>query len=214
MSQGGGFDFTGDKGIILNGRNYTTTYKDATWNGSYDAKDMARIFLCAAAITFLGLSFLCWKCQQTQGGWNRESLTRSGINSGLGPFMTAMGYGPEYLNRNKYGRDIASLLEDDDTGFDGLVQPEHHPIYYSFVDKLETQYNLQQKALDSPLTACYIFAKLYFKSQFQNVQGGDIDGTLTAIKEALKTFKSSCMYLASDLSDQIDKFLKIAMTLH
>ncbi|GIX63899.1 variant erythrocyte surface antigen-1 family protein [Babesia caballi] len=51
-SQGGGFDFNGS-GIIQNGRaNYTTKYKDATWNGSKDSTKMARIFLGATAITF------------------------------------------------------------------------------------------------------------------------------------------------------------------
>ncbi|GIX63611.1 proteasomal ubiquitin receptor ADRM1 [Babesia caballi] len=51
MSQGGGFDFTGS-GIIQLGKGYTSKYPAATWNGSDDAKDVARIFLGATAITF------------------------------------------------------------------------------------------------------------------------------------------------------------------
>ncbi|GIX66041.1 variant erythrocyte surface antigen-1, beta subunit [Babesia caballi] len=167
--------------------------------------------LCAAAMAFLGLSYMYHQCKITHG-WGTNKLTGSDVNSGLGPFMKDMGYDTMYLNGNKRGNDIASLLEDGGKGFDSLVQPEHHPIYYSFVDKLETQYNLQQKALDSPLTACYIFAKLYFTSQFKKPEGTRIDGTLEQIKEALKTFKSSCWSSAQDLSEQIDKFLKKAMT--
>ncbi|GIX64859.1 uncharacterized protein BcabD6B2_42940 [Babesia caballi] len=212
MSQGGGFDFTGDKGIILNGRNYTTKYHEATWDGSDDAKNMARIFLCAATIAFLGLSFLCWKCKQTQGGWNGGSLTGSGTDP-LGFFMTTMGYQSNYLDSGKKGSAVASLLEDDDTGFDGLVQPATKNIYDNFVQTLEYTYKPALDALSSPLTACYKFAKLYFTSQFTKSQGTRIDGTLEQIKEALKTFKSSCGYSAPDLSEQIGGYIRIAMTL-
>ncbi|GIX64584.1 uncharacterized protein BcabD6B2_40190 [Babesia caballi] len=68
MSRGGDFDFTGDKGIIQNGHaSYTTKYKDATWDGSQNDKDMACIFLGSVVITFFGLSFLDWKCSVNHG---------------------------------------------------------------------------------------------------------------------------------------------------
>ncbi|GIX62774.1 uncharacterized protein BcabD6B2_22090 [Babesia caballi] len=209
MSQGGDFDFTGDKGIIKKGNKYTSKYQDATWNGSDDAKDMAHIFLGAAAMTFWGLSFMYHQCTIAQG-WGVDKL--AGGSTRLGAFITTMGYNPTYLDGGKNGHDIAKLLEDGGTGFDGLVKPETQNIYDNYVRELDTQYDPQNNALNSPLTACYKFAKLYFTSQFTKSQGTGIDGTLEQIKEALKTFKSSCGYSAPDLSEQIDKFLKTAMT--
>ncbi|GIX62315.1 reverse-transcriptase domain containing protein,putative [Babesia caballi] len=158
-SQGGGFNFNG-KGIILNGReNYTSKYQGATWDGSDNNGEMARIFLGAVVIIFLGLSFLDWKCRQAYGGWATEYMTGSS-GWGLGQFMKDMGYSPEYLNGNKNGTAVASLLEDGGTGFDGLVKPETQNIYDNFVQALEDTYKPASDALSSPLTGCYNFAKI------------------------------------------------------
>ncbi|GIX64526.1 variant erythrocyte surface antigen-1, beta subunit [Babesia caballi] len=209
VSQGGGFNFD-DSGIIKNGNGYTSAYLTESGNITENDEALAQIFLGTAAITFFGLSFLAWKCRQTHGGWNRESLIGSGINSGLGKFMKNMGYDPTYLNGNKRGKDVAQLLEDGETGFDGLVKPETQIIYDNFVRKLETQYNPQTNALNSPLTACYKFARVYFTSKFK--RGEPVDATLTSIKAALETFKSSCRSSASDLFDQIGSFIFESMT--
>ncbi|GIX61808.1 variant erythrocyte surface antigen-1, beta subunit [Babesia caballi] len=207
----GDYNFS-DSGVIQHGKGYTSKYKDATWDGSDNNGEMARIFLCAAAITFLGLSFLCWKCKHTQGGWNGESLTGSDVNSGLGQFMRDMGYQSKYFDGVKKGTDVASLLEENEKGFDGLVQPATKNFYDDFIQALETQYKPASNALNSPLTACYKFAKEYFTSQFKKPKGEVTDQTLTSIKDALQGFKSSCQNSAQDLSDQIGNFIKIAMT--
>ncbi|GIX65951.1 variant erythrocyte surface antigen-1 family protein [Babesia caballi] len=206
----GDYNFS-DSGVIQHGKGYTSKYKDATWDGSDNNGEMARIFLCAATIAFLGLSFLCWKCKQTQGGWNGGSLTGSGTDP-LGFFMTTMGYQSKYFDGVKKGTDVASLLEENEKGFDGLVQPATKNIYDDFIQALETQYKPASNALNSPLTACYKFAKEYFTSQFKKPKGEVTDQTLTSIKDALQGFKSSCQNSAQDLSDQIGNFIKIAMT--
>ncbi|GIX62460.1 uncharacterized protein BcabD6B2_18950 [Babesia caballi] len=200
MSQGGGFNFNG-KGIIQQGNNYTSKYQDAAWNGSDDAKDMARIFLCASAMAFFGLSYLYWRCKRTQGGgWGAEHLTGSGTDP-LGFFITTMGYQSNYLDSGKKGGNIVSLLEENGKGFDGLVQPATQIIYDNYVRKLKDTYKPASDTLGSPLTGCYNFAKYYCKYKFKNA--GDINGTLTAIKETLEKFSTLC-YSYSYLKDDIN----------
>ncbi|GIX64190.1 uncharacterized protein BcabD6B2_36250 [Babesia caballi] len=209
VSQGGSPNFSGDSGIIKNGNGYTSAYLTESGNITENDEALAQIFLGAAAITFFGLSFFAWKCRQTHGGWNRESLIGSGITSGLGPFMKNMGYDPTYLNKSMLGSQLAQLLTSGQ-GFDGLVKPETQIIYDNFVRKLETQYNPQTNALNSPLTACYKFARVYFTSKFK--RGEPVDATLTSIKAALESFKSLCRSSASDLYDQIGSFISESMT--
>ncbi|GIX65986.1 uncharacterized protein BcabD6B2_54220 [Babesia caballi] len=108
MSQGG-TEFSGH-GIIKKGNTYTSKYQDATWNGSESDTDMARIFLCASAMAFWGLSFLYWRCKQTPGGWATDRFTDS--QKGLQNFMSNMGYELAYLNKSTTGQEIAKLLED------------------------------------------------------------------------------------------------------
>ncbi|GIX61336.1 uncharacterized protein BcabD6B2_07710 [Babesia caballi] len=206
-SQGGGFDFSGF-GIIKKGNEYTSKYKDATWNGSESDTDMARIFLGATAITFWGLSFLDWKCSVNHG-WSGEKLTGDSY-SGLGTFMATMGYQSNYLDSNKNGTAVASLLEENGKGFDDLAKADTYATYENFVKELERKYDSQNNALNSPLTACYKFAKEYFKYKFKNA--GDVEGNLTAIKDALKKLKISCENSASDLKDAIETFIQTCLT--
>ncbi|GIX62037.1 variant erythrocyte surface antigen-1, beta subunit [Babesia caballi] len=208
-SQGGGFNFTSSRGIVRNNGNYTSKYKDATWSSSDQDKDMAQIFLGAATITFLGLSYLYFMCRDSRG-WSGETLNNS--NSGLKTFMPSVGYNFTYLNNDKHGRDIASLLDENEKGFDGLAKHDGYSMYSNLVKKLEAEYKPEgANALNSPLTACYKFAKLYFTSQFKKPKSEVMDQTLTSIKEALNTFKSSCKTSAPDLYDQIDNFISTVM---
>ncbi|GIX63148.1 uncharacterized protein BcabD6B2_25830 [Babesia caballi] len=201
ISQGGSFNFSGS-GIIVNGRNYTSEYQTASWDGSDDAKDMARIFLGAAAITFWGLSFMYHQCTIAQG-WGVDKL--AGGSTRLGPFMTTMGYQSNYLDSGKKGAAVASLLEENAKGFDGLLKHDGYTPYYNFIEKLQTQYNPQQNALNSPLTASYIAAKEYFSAQFGN--GEVVDETLKAVKKQLEAFKASCGLLYVDLKTAVNALL-------
>ncbi|GIX61150.1 variant erythrocyte surface antigen-1, beta subunit [Babesia caballi] len=210
MSQGGGFDFTGDKGIIEHGKGYTSNYQGATWDGSDQDKDMAQIFLGSVIITFLSLSFLGWKCSVNHGLYG-EKLADTKI-WGLGPFMKGMGYEPKYLNGSKRGQDVAQLLEDGDTGFDGLVKPDDSSTYENFVRKLEEAYKPEgSNALSNPLTAFFKFARVYFTPKFQNGQGAENDGTLKKIKKSLEAFRISCTTSAQDLQSEVGSFISTNM---
>ncbi|GIX62841.1 variant erythrocyte surface antigen-1 family protein [Babesia caballi] len=191
----------GSNGIAQSG--YQSTYKEANWP-SGDANDYAKVFLCAAIITFLGLSFLYWKCKISYGGWSTDNL--NGYSSALSIFISAVGFTTGQL-RPITGSDVADILAGHH-GFDELQKvSQSEYIYYSFINKLET--HGPQKGISCPLTNCYVLAKEYFKSTFK--RGASVDATLTSIKAALKSFKSACPFSASDLQNEIGDFLKEAM---
>ncbi|GIX62564.1 uncharacterized protein BcabD6B2_19990 [Babesia caballi] len=191
----------GDSGIIKGDGHYESKYKDFEWKEGQE-KDYLKVTLFAAAMAFLGLSYMYLKCSISYG-WAGESLNRAGA---LKNYVTWMGYGSNYLNRNKYGRDIAQLLEDRfGNKFDGLASPEEWSPYSTFLQNLETKYSSQRIAVNHPLTACYIAAKEYFTSQLKD--SDPADETLRAIKANIETFKTSCGLSDHDLKEQIGTLL-------
>ncbi|GIX62372.1 variant erythrocyte surface antigen-1 family protein [Babesia caballi] len=213
VSQGESPNFSGDSGIIKNNMGYTSEYQDADWEHNNDT-NYAMIFLGAASMMFYGLSFLYWKCKVSHGdGWSNSQLNDDG-GWGLGRFMRDMGFNPSRELRDVKGSKVATILDSEGAhNFDELQKAYGNGqyVYSNFVDELETQYNPQNNALNSPLTSCYKFAKHYFTSKFKERDSESIDQTLTAIKKSLEGFSKLCTTSAQDLQYRVGGFLKEAM---
>ncbi|GIX63400.1 extracellular matrix-binding ebh [Babesia caballi] len=203
-------DFTGDEGIVKDGGNYQSSYIHFEWQENH-IHDYLKITLCAASMMFYGLSFLYWKCKVSHGdGWSNSQLNDDG-GWGLGRFMRDMGFNPSRELRDVKGSKVATILDSEGAhNFDELQKAYGNGqyVYSNFVDELETQYNPQNNALNSPLTSCYKFAKHYFTSKFKERDSESIDQTLTAIKKSLEGFSKLCTTSAQDLQYRVGGFLK------
>ncbi|GIX62041.1 variant erythrocyte surface antigen-1 family protein [Babesia caballi] len=198
--------FDHNKGIVKRDNGYTSAYNTAQWENGRE-NDYAKVFLGAAVMAFYGVTYLYWKCTLQHDSWATDWLNVSG--QGLGYFMLQMGYQPSTELQNINGSKVAESLIRDPDGFSELKSAKHHHYTYSgFLNKFEEQ-NASNNALNSPLTACYKFAKHYFKSQFKDTEPSD--DTLLKIKKAFESFQSSCSNHYYDLKSEIDGFLKEAM---
>ncbi|GIX64772.1 fatty acid amide hydrolase 1 [Babesia caballi] len=111
------------------------------------------------------------------------------------------------------GSAIATLLEDEPNGFDGLnksyVMSTYLDAYQNFLHKLEERHGkdkLITKPTTCPLYSLHLAAKAYLKSQYHEHQADERDPNLKEIKEKLKSFKRARSH-SHELSDEFVKFL-------
>ncbi|GIX64271.1 variant erythrocyte surface antigen-1 family protein [Babesia caballi] len=202
----------GSNGIIKQddyGGRYIPTYKSAEWQVGLE-NDYAKVFLGAAVMAYYGITYLYWKCKIGYGGWGSFRLNGGGSDP-LSLFMVNMGFKTNELQNINGSQVVERLTSDHIYGFDELknVQNSYQSPYSDFLIQLEDRGPAQ--GINCPLTNCFILAKEYIKSQFTKSQGPRIDGTLTSIKEALPSFKSSCQTSAQDLYYQINNFISTYM---
>ncbi|GIX66232.1 variant erythrocyte surface antigen-1 family protein [Babesia caballi] len=193
--------FNGNSGIIKSDANYQSTYHDFNWEDSR-IHDYLKITLCAAAMAFLGLSYLYYQGSIRRGFENPHDWHSRFLNErdkAIGLYMNTMGFTSNHL-MEKTGQEVAELLNGNEKGFDDLAKPNSWSPYSTFLQELETKYGLQKTAVNHPFTACYIAAKEYFTLQFKN--GEQIDPCLTSIKQAFNMFQSSCGMIYQALREQ------------
>ncbi|GIX66236.1 variant erythrocyte surface antigen-1 family protein [Babesia caballi] len=195
---------------------YQSTYKDASWPVSNDdPKECAMVFLGVVPFVFWGLGYLYFKCRIPNDGWSADQLNVSGDSySGLGAFMTNMGFTPFHLKSMK-GSAVAQRL---DSGhiytFDELKKAyDFDSTYYSssypkFIEKLEEK--VSKTDTNTPLTTCFLLTKEYCQQLKQ--QGKQDEEVLSKIKTTLQGFETSFGYHNHELTDQIGSFISTHMS--
>ncbi|GIX65187.1 uncharacterized protein BcabD6B2_46220 [Babesia caballi] len=206
VSQGGGFNFSGD-GIVKNGGGYESAYRDAQWEEG-SKSEYVEIFLAVVPFVFWSMAYLYWKCKigQAYGGWADESLNASS-HSGLSHFILIMGFTPTQL-RNINGSDVSKLLDSGYNAFEELgAAYATYILYDSFITTLEQ--NGPQNAIDRPLSCCYLLTRFYCQ-HFKQKQ--ESDESLTKVRKKLEAFRKSSGNSAPDIKYQIDSFISTYMT--
>ncbi|GIX63402.1 extracellular matrix-binding ebh [Babesia caballi] len=172
-------EFTGNGLIGIDGE-YKSTYHNAKWEDN--ASEYAKIFLFLACLVFYFITFLYWMCH-SGGKWANGTITESNV---LGQFLTAMGFTPTQLNRNKQGSEIAKHL-DGSQGSAGSHELSEAcgsgnsvSSYATFLQQLERVG--PSKRPEYPLTICKRFSYEYLQSRYS---GTDITNAIGAIKEEL-----------------------------
>ncbi|GIX64264.1 variant erythrocyte surface antigen-1 family protein [Babesia caballi] len=155
------------KGIVQNNKDYKSVYDSADCFDSISEKQKvcALIFLGSAYVTYYFVTFLYWACSNNYSGpW--KSWTLGGTSYPLGQFMSEMGFNHIQLDGEKYGTQIAELLEAD-ACFEELknVHNSATSFYtsYTYSEYLE-KLNKKHKNLgwNYPLIGCYRLANCYF----------------------------------------------------
>ncbi|GIX65008.1 uncharacterized protein BcabD6B2_44430 [Babesia caballi] len=215
LAKGLGYGFLGYQGSTSFGSNgiansyYQSTYKDASWDGANNDHSIARIFLASSTAVFLALSFVYYQCKMQYGGWGTERL-QGGIHSGLGPFMSSMGFQPSRELKNIGGDKIANLLDSEGSNhFEELkkaYKPNSHAYLYSYSDFLKDLERIgpTDGAWKHPLTNCYLLARLYCK----HLKAQQDDGTLVTVQRMLQKLLESCGLSYGELKNEINRFMK------
>ncbi|GIX66321.1 uncharacterized protein BcabD6B2_57570 [Babesia caballi] len=141
----------GNNGIVT--ISYTSSYRDANWNGS-DALECALIFLTVVPVITFVLSYLHMKCK---AGWHSDNL-RSGA---LKIFFTAMGFDEFELNNANNGSNVARLIDEQLTT---MQVPSYN--YEALVAHLRTKAQNGLRRVDTnPLAKCFHIIQQYLTTE-------------------------------------------------
>ncbi|GIX65074.1 variant erythrocyte surface antigen-1 family protein [Babesia caballi] len=153
------------KNILQNPKN-SAYQSDADWNNltTSDKRDCAAILLGIMPVVYIGLTYLYWQCEGTDG-WSKQSLTDSGSSSSqdsLKNFMVKLGFEAGKLNQSKKGSDIATHLKSN--CFNELTSRTNvsSNSYPEFLGKLqETALTSRSPSPSHPLTSLYALSYYY-----------------------------------------------------
>ncbi|GIX61604.1 variant erythrocyte surface antigen-1 family protein [Babesia caballi] len=157
-------------GIVKNP--YTSAYKsDVEWNSLTDSdkRDCAAILLGIMPVVYIGLTYLYWQCEGTNG-WDTEQLTDGGSDQGsLKKYMEAFGYAENDLNKSTTGGSIAtqlmhafSQLQTAYTKAKPKPPPSTSPSYPDFLKALQEKVHWSPSlSRSSPLTSLYLISHYY-----------------------------------------------------
>ncbi|GIX65018.1 variant erythrocyte surface antigen-1 family protein [Babesia caballi] len=200
-----GTSIIGDEGIAQT--SYTSKYHEATWNGSNDSTVLAANFLGAAIITFLGLTYIYWRCSigQHDGGWKTSTLC--GSRDPLNLFMSTVGFNPSSELQNKLGSELVKRMTHEIHGFSELEKPAGtSSSYETFFPRLES--NTAGTAINRPLASCFKLATSYFESH-KSEEAKQITSRIETRKQELinlsKNTSADFVTLKSQIADLLQK---------
>ncbi|GIX64930.1 variant erythrocyte surface antigen-1 family protein [Babesia caballi] len=184
LANGLGYGFLGysgnthieGSGIAQSG--YQSTYKDASWNGVSDSKNMALIFLGSAVVAYYCIGYLYWRLNG--GGWKNQTVSGAG-GTYLNSFLLAMGYSANQLSTSGTGGD--AIMEKVAQTFEELEKAGTSNDYPKFLKQLE---KIEPKdTVNRPLASCFLLAEEYFKKQANAQQ---INVAINNLKQKFEEF--------------------------
>ncbi|GIX64675.1 variant erythrocyte surface antigen-1 family protein [Babesia caballi] len=200
---GQGVQSFNDEGVVRSNGGYESAYRDAQWEHD-QRSDYALIFLGAAYLTYFFVTLLYWRCKQgINGAW--QSFTLGGTGTWLKDYMEGMGFNINSLVKDKWGYELAQLLENVDCfdEFNGIFSSQAL-LYYQFLQALETK--APTDAINCPLTSCYLLARDYFNLN----KSSEVAGLMTQIRSTFEGFKGNQqdLHVCPRLIANIKRFLE------
>ncbi|GIX61323.1 variant erythrocyte surface antigen-1 family protein [Babesia caballi] len=135
---------------------YVSYYRGLNWLQQDDnnTRICAKILLGCIPLLFNHLSYLCWRCGQSD--WKTLDLGAGALSA----FMFSMSFSPNRLNGNVTGNHVVSSAFGAFKEFQNVTSFNNYAKFFKTIDTIPTNFTDIQNI---PLSALYFCASVYFK---------------------------------------------------